>query len=126
MAFQICNHGERNQQCAHRQILLKADRALDPGKLCCGQCDCAIVGEWIQDMKSTNEKCLWVIPREERRVAKLLRLLAKNRDVELVANSSNVRRFERRVRICVSFAEEKLSAFEPLVRLITKSLKMAF
>jgi hypothetical protein len=71
-------------------------------------------------MKTFGEKCGWVIPRKERRVLKLLRTHACELDREFVAQSPSVPRRKARMKIQVEFAPEELSAFHPLVRIVTR------
>jgi hypothetical protein len=69
-------------------------------------------------MKTIGEKCGWVIPGKERRVLKLLRTHARDRDREFV---TRCQASAKAVRIRVQFAEEELSAFQPCVRIVSKS-----
>jgi len=66
-------------------------------------------------MKSIGEKCCWVISRKERRILKLLRMHARERDHDLVAKYPGTPRHQLALKIPVEFAQEHLSAFQPSI-----------
>ena len=66
-------------------------------------------------MKAIGEKCCWVISRKERRILKLLRMHARERDHDLVAKYPGTPRHQLALKIPVEFAQEHLSAFQPSI-----------
>jgi hypothetical protein len=68
-------------------------------------------------MKAIGQKCGWVIPKNERRVLKLLRTHAREREQEFVTKSPVVPARKQGSTIQVQFAQEELSAFEARVQI---------
>jgi len=76
-------------------------------------------------MKAVGEKCGWIIHPKERRILKLLRAHTRERDLEFVSQSPNVPRRQRTVRVQAEFGREELSAFQPVVRILSKPEALA-